>query len=112
LSVTSNNFILNVLIIRMNLLCFIERKVMDRVCRNLWVAVLKQAIKEARKDAGCSILRTQAWFYSDSREIGSYLWICSILDLNPESIRQLIKLDAQDTFADHTNRHPIEYRTP
>ena len=60
----------------------------DRVekrCKRLWHAVLKQAIKDARWD-----VTARTWFCSNNQETGSFLWICTLLDLSPGPIRRLI----------------------
>ncbi len=58
---------------------------MGKRCKRLWHAVLKQAIKDARWD-----LTAQLWFCSKDQGIGSFLWICTLLDLSPESIQRLL----------------------
>ena len=83
---------------------------MDIECKKLWIAVLKQAIKDSQRDAKSSIVRSQLWFYHDSKEVGSYLWICDILNLDPESIRSSIKLEIQEPFPKLINDYPVEYR--
>jgi len=60
----------------------------DRVekrCKRLWHAVLKQANKDARWD-----VTARAWFRSKDQGAGSFLWICTLLDLSPESIRRIL----------------------
>ena len=58
---------------------------MEKTCERLWHAVLKQAIKDARWD-----VTARAWFRSKDQGAGSFLWICTLLDLSPESIRRLL----------------------
>jgi hypothetical protein len=66
----------------------------EKGCKNLWAAVLEQAIQDAQceiasyKDKVEYIFSRNAleWFYSDGREIGSFLWICNILDIDPKSV--------------------------
>ena len=55
---------------------------MDEAYRKLWIAVLKQAIKD--------IERSRQWFEDGNKETGSFQWICSVLDLNPGSIKTLV----------------------
>ena len=40
--------------------------------RDLWIAVLQQAIKDKDK----------MWFRSKSKEVGSFYWICSMFSLD------------------------------
>ena len=63
---------------------------MDKEYRELWAAVLKQAIEDAQKYIGSFAMeKAHQWFKNESDEVGSFLWICSILDLAPESIKRL-----------------------
>ena len=61
---------------------------MDEGYKKLWAAVLEQAVEDARKHTG-SVAMEQAhmWFRSDNVEVGSFLWICSFLDLESDSIK-------------------------
>ena len=67
--------------------------------RTLWCAVIAQAIHDYHKDPSVNkakkgILgwykRQAAWwlFESQSSEIGSFLWICDQLKLNPDYVRK------------------------
>jgi hypothetical protein len=60
---------------------------MEQNFRNLWAAVLKQAIKDAKQDLKNSLTSPGLWFYSDSQAIGSFLWICGVLNIDPDSVR-------------------------
>ena len=56
--------------------------------RDLWSAVLKQAIH----DLGCAdkMIKTSAitWFGNKTNEgIGSFLWLCAALDYDPDEVR-------------------------
>jgi hypothetical protein len=56
-------------------------------CRRLWVAVLEQAIDDLERGyvyAG----RAQAWFESDNEGVGSFLWICRMLNIDPDYARK------------------------
>ena len=69
---------------------------MVEACKKLWQAVLKQAIKDARWD-----VTARLWFCSKDQGTGSFLWICSLLGISPESIRRLVgkKYDDEAIFA-------------
>jgi hypothetical protein len=64
----------------------------------LWAAVLEQAIKDVQGDARAhkgkvrSIFSEGAWtwFHSESQEIGSFFWTCSMLGLEPDFILTLV----------------------
>ena len=64
--------------------------------RRLWAAVLIQAAKDV---AGYALVdnerertrvqyHARVWFASDNREVGSLLWICDELELEPSWIRR------------------------
>ena len=69
---------------------------MEEAHIKLWAAVLKQAIKDAQKYYGSfSGDRSQLWFKSETEEVGSFLWICNVLDLDPESIARFMYIPRQ-----------------
>ena len=81
----------------------------DEVCRNLWSAVLKQAIKDASEyHCGFFAERALSWFEDESKEIGSFQWICSILNLNPESIKRVIYQVTRESNSISANNSPME----
>lgn len=73
-----------------------------RGCVSLWAEVLRLAVDDAR-GGGCMptgvtaverpVLRTRmraqarAWLTNDDQEVGTFLWICSLLDLEPVAVR-------------------------
>ena len=60
-----------------------------RSCRRLWAAVLEQAIKDARGGRTYHIITEEArtWFRSQNEDVGSFIWICRTLDLDPSYVR-------------------------
>ncbi len=61
--------------------------------KKLWFTVLEQAISDAEghvegpKDYRKLITeRARAWFFRKNQGIGSFLWICLMLDLDPELV--------------------------
>jgi hypothetical protein len=60
---------------------------MDQKFRNLWAAVLKQAIKDAQQSFNNSLTSPGLWFRSNSHAVGSFLWICGVLNIDPELVR-------------------------
>ncbi len=60
---------------------------MEETCKRLWIAVLKQAIKDSRGNYHRNRDKALSWFSSANQGTGSFLWICSILGLNPNLTR-------------------------
>lgn len=62
----------------------------EDACKRLWAAVLDQAIRDAL--GGNLYLRKTAWawFHSEHQRVGSFLWICTILGLNPRFVQTLV----------------------
>lgn len=58
----------------------------------LWRAVLIQAVNDFFGDGDPFVTPSQTaaerWFFSDDHELGSFLFVCEILDLNPGTIRR------------------------
>ena len=71
---------------------------MEKACINLWAAVLDQAIQDALRDVPSRegkveyIFKKRAlnWFFNRSEGIGSFLWISSILDIDPKSVLAIL----------------------
>ena len=83
----------------------------DKVYLNLWSAVLKQAIKDLLKYRnGFFAERTLSWFEDKSEEVGSFQWICSILNLNPESIKMILIPVTRESNSIPANNSPMEFR--
>ena len=64
-----------------------EVYIMEESCKQLWFAVLKQAIKDAQEHYSMYGENAQSWFNSNNQETTSFLWICSMLDIDPALIR-------------------------
>jgi hypothetical protein len=60
---------------------------MDQKYRDLWAAVLKQAIKDAKQSINSSLTSPGLWFSSNNHTVGSFLWICGVLNIDPVSVR-------------------------
>ena len=63
-------------------------------CRSLWVAVLDRAIRDAQGDVSPHVepkhdlvRKARAWMESENGAVGSFLWVCGMLDLDPDYIR-------------------------
>ena len=71
-------------------------------CRSLWSAVLTQAIRDNRdlnnqkgswfwdgvgeRYANVAKSKLDNWFTSKLYKVGSFLWICDVLDMNPDHV--------------------------
>ena len=70
--------------------CRTDGDVMIEPCKRLWTAVLKRAVEDAYSGGMTDVTGEGArvWFQSNNQGVGSFLWICSMLDLNPEFVRK------------------------
>jgi len=67
--------------------------------KNLWSAVLDRAMQDIKGIIPGSekyrekkiIKEAEDWFGSDDRDIGSFLWVCEILDLQPDKVLMLTR---------------------
>ena len=64
-------------------------------CKDLWLAVLEQAVKDARGTRRYYSIVEEAreWFRSEDENPGSFLWVCRILFLDPAAIRDAVERD-------------------
>ena len=67
---------------------------MDSAYKRLWFSVFKTAIEDYRGVHG-SILRedARAWLTSDDEDVGSFNWICSVLNVEPFFVRRICHLN-------------------
>jgi hypothetical protein len=71
---------------------------MEDACKQLWAAVLKQAIKDAQRELSANMFNFKKmsrqsavrWFLSETQEVGSFLWVCSLTRIEPESVLTLL----------------------
>jgi hypothetical protein len=74
----------------------IESDITENTSKRLWAAVLIGAIKDVKKLAAAksrdsvSKEEAKAWLQSDSKETGSFLWICEIFNLDHDCVRKSI----------------------
>ena len=61
--------------------------------KKLWAAVLDRAIEDSAYEEDA-----RAWFQSGREGIGSFLWICDTLELDPDSLKR--RLDYKWSTAD------------
>jgi hypothetical protein len=62
---------------------------------DLWIEVILQAIRDLNtRKASDEVLfakrSAQRWFVSDDEEIGSFIWTCHMLNVEPSVIRAMI----------------------
>ena len=71
---------------------------MEEACKQLWAAVLKQAIKDAQRELSANMFNFKKmsrqsalrWFLNEDQEVGSFLWVCSLTRIEPESVLTLL----------------------
>lgn len=78
--------------------------------RRLWAGVLIQAVKDLagyslglnkRERAGVQY-HARVWFTSDNRDVGSFLWVCDQLEVEPSWIRRRM---AAQIHSDQVGKH-------
>jgi hypothetical protein len=80
---------------------------MDHTYKRLWTAVLNQAIKDAQEIYSLYAENARAWFCSKNQGTGSFIWICMILDLDPDAFRSVY----QEREADRSEDIPQDITT-
>jgi hypothetical protein len=78
--------------------------VMDQTLKKLWSAVLNQAIKDAQEIHSVYAEDARSWFSSKSQGTGSFIWICLILDLDPDAFRSVYQESEVVSYADTPQR--------
>lgn len=51
----------------------------------LWVAVISKAIDDLHSKSEFNSMRAYIWFTDTSNEIGSFSWICTLMNINAYS---------------------------
>jgi len=71
----------------------LAKSVEIEACKDLWLAVLEQAMKDARgtRTYHTIVKEAREWFKSEDEGPGSFLWVCRILCLDPEAIRSTVE---------------------
>ncbi|MDL1957012.1 MAG: hypothetical protein LWW95_08230 [Candidatus Desulfofervidus auxilii] len=63
----------------------------------LWAAVLKRAVDDYKEaltgNKKMTLLSLKRWFYNKNNNVGTFRWICDLLNINPEWF--LKKLESQ-----------------
>ena len=65
-------------------------------CKKLWSAVLEQAVSDAQGDCNSERKEARKWFLSENCGTASFLWICKILDLEPDLFRNAYRDEWSD----------------
>ena len=78
---------------------------------DLWSAVLDQVIEDVFKFQGTVFAeRTLSWFEDECEDVGSFHWICKILNLNPKSIKNFIYQIIRESNSIAANNSLMELR--
>jgi vancomycin resistance protein YoaR len=56
--------------------------------RELWAAVLTRALDDLAESKKQIARNARAWFFSPSRDIASFNWVCHHLELDPSAVRR------------------------
>jgi hypothetical protein len=64
--------------------------------RELWGAVLSQAIEDLSKPTKVPVQAIRHWFLSPNQQVGSFIWICGQLEIETDAARKRI-LRASDS---------------
>lgn len=85
--------------------------------RGLWASVLLQAIRDVDSSERCDREPALTYINDSSAETGSFLWVCEMLDLDPDRIRmmsisregrrQLLGRNVGNTRPRTTNQEPL-----
>jgi hypothetical protein len=60
---------------------------MPDACKRLWSAVLEQAISDVQGDSNSDREEARKWLLSENYGTASFLWICDVLGLEPNFLR-------------------------
>ena len=91
---------------------YMEGHGMDETYLDLWYAVLKQAIVDVSKyPVGYYSEKALSWVEDECEEVGSFQWICSILNLNPEPIKIFIYQRISEGFSTAIHHHDARGRS-
>jgi len=64
---------------------------MQDACKRLWSAVLEQALTDAQGNYNSLREEARKWFLSENYGAASFLWICDVLDLDPDFLRNVYR---------------------
>jgi hypothetical protein len=82
-------------------------------CKSLWAAVLEQAIEDILDNKGYYMRKVaMTWLRCKNDGVGSFLWICHLFDLNPESSRKRIESISQKLHGSTLNLSAPRLKTP
>ena len=67
--------------------------VTESQCRNLWAAVLQQAIVECTSSDAPIRDAARKWIFEPQKNatLGSFPWVCDALDMNPKHLRVALR---------------------
>jgi hypothetical protein len=58
----------------------------------LWLAVVQEAVRDARSDSERLRRTALNWFMSNGREVGGFGWVAELLGLDPAAVREALGL--------------------
>jgi hypothetical protein len=58
--------------------------------RDLWLAVINQALYDLTATKTPLIKSARAWFLLSNRDPGSFIWVCDYLGLEPTAVRRRV----------------------
>jgi len=64
-----------------------EVDLMQEPCKRLWLTVLKGAVHDSQNGDPYQRRKARYWLCSEERGIGSFIWICTNLELAPDAVR-------------------------
>ena len=69
--------------------CVISRSVIITDSdRDLWLAVINQALDDLTATERPLKRSARAWFLSSNRNAGSFIWVCDLVGLEPTAVRR------------------------
>lgn len=86
-------------------------------CRSLWGAVLRQAVQDLLAESDDALRvnlrriyseRARRWFRAEERGVGGFLWVCEVLGLDPDYIRDKVRwlMEAGERAQGGDRHHP------
>jgi hypothetical protein len=85
---------------------------------DLWRAVLEQSLKDLNGDKcgahlGQNVAReARDWFSSDDEDAGSFHFVCGVLNLNPEAVRDALRARGVPTRGLPSHTHDDRLGSP
>ena len=76
---------------------------MDDTFKNLWLSVVKAAVEDYRGGNGPILHKdAESWLISNNEGVGSFIWVCEVLDIEPSYIRRICNMKKPYRMAENT----------